>query len=579
MACFAHPVPESKRPFQKTYQTFFCRLLRQQQGAEMKFTVKRKIRLSFYWIIVLIGIAGLSWTVSIFVLTRMASSTSDVVRYLFDILYEIAKAITIGSTAGILLNHLLERASERSPQEILSVHGMQEILPSRIESAKILKEHVQDASVKTVWLLGISLRDFLTYRGTLDEVWEAIVQRLKAEENNNVPPSSRLRVQLLLLDPRSAEGRFRINVERSTIQPGGLNYDVRIGLEQIRAVMNDIYRSAESEYLQVRLYHHGSFAFQFISDTSAFIEQYSYRDHSTQPSFPLIQYRTGTEQYKELFYSYSKIWSKAHSANLRPHDLGIAQGIENSQIKHIFRHDARDLLGRRQMACFNQAQQDDVINIQSISGRFYSREPALEMIQNLSLPWTQSDTNSQGARIRLLIMNPLSQQAILRAIADTQPESITVRLRQWDWTQHTRSRLYADIGETIRQVKRLIDTGGNIELRLSSGTISCSLVLTEDAAFIEQYIYGRSERYYRGIVLGGEYPVFEYKMNRDNANWTTEEEILRSSFEVVWEHLSIGLSEYEGLESHSSYQQLFERNLDALLAEMNIRNGDQQFQI
>jgi hypothetical protein len=510
--------------------------------------------------------------VATFTIGRLASSTSDVILVLSELGLEIAKAAFIGSTAGVLLNYLLDRAKGKSPKEVLDEYGIEEIFPSRMESVKALKEYVQNPSVKMVWLLGISLRDFLTYRGTLDEVWEAIINRLKAEENDNVSALSRLRVRLLLLDPRSGEGRFRVNVERATIQPGGLNYDVSTGLQQIHDVLNDVYKTQESDYLQVKIYDHGSFAFQFISDTSAFVEQYSYRDHGNSPSLPLIYYKSNTHQYKELFYSYSTTWDNAHPSLLQPYDLGVASGIENAQIKNIFRHDARDPLGRRQMECLRGARDGDVIDIQVISGRFYSREPALEVIQNASLPRSEDNdaASSLGARIRLLIMNPVSQQAILRAVADTQPESIDVRLKQWDWGQHTRSRLYADIGETIRQVKRLMDAGCNIELRLSSGTISCALILTEDAAFIEQYIYGRSERFYRGIVLGGEYPVFEYKTNRDRASWTTEEEILRSSFQVMWQHLSIKLEEYENKELNNELQTLFEQNRSALLSEMSV---------
>ena len=94
--------------------------------------------------------------------------------------------------------------------------------------------------------------------------------------------------------------------------------------------------------------------------------------------------------------------------------------------------------------------------------------------------------------------------------------------------------------------------------------ISNSQLSTPQAIFVEQYVYGRSGRHPRN-VLGGQYPVIEFRRGADEESVTVEEEILQSSFTTLWEYYSVSLEEYEKRDE----REVFKRNLENLLADFS----------
>jgi hypothetical protein len=89
-------------------------------------------------------------------------------------------------------------------------------------------------------------------------------------------------------------------------------------------------------------------------------------------------------------------------------------------------------------------------------------------------------------------------------------------------------------------------------------------LLTPKSKFIEQYVYGRSKQFHEQRALGGEYPVFEYEMIAGDGVERIEQEILSSTFEVIWDHYSINVDEYK-----SDEEEEFKKNLGRLLEELN----------
>lgn len=382
----------------------------------------------------------------------------------------------------------------------------------------------------------------------------------------NLAEKDRLHVRLLLLDPRSSEGYFRHNVERSILK-AGLRFDVPSGCAEVSQAQQNIFKNNPQQFLQLRLYEHCPFAFMFATETEIFVEQYCYRDHTKRVALPLIKYLSDTPQYSELLYSFNIIWEHAGLGEMLPHHIGTAAAIEEARIKNIFRREQRGLLAKREIECLDSTRPGDVVNILAITGKFYVSFPAFETLRNIA----SRREGQESVKVRFALINPVSQQAILRAVADSSPaEQLRKTLCSWTWERHKNSRLYVDVHQTIHEIELWKNKRCSFELRLYSGSIACALLLTPNSAFIEQYLYGRSRQFQEGLVLGGEYPVFEYAMPESESEDRIEQEILSSTFNAIWNSYSISRDEYE----NCNKEEEFNKNLTRLLEELGCVTSD-----
>ncbi|HEU4560723.1 MAG TPA: hypothetical protein VFS20_22915 [Longimicrobium sp.] len=523
----------------------------------MNRKLRRRIEISLGWFLVLsIGLA-----VSLMALLSMSKTlkaSEKVDDFWVSLGEEIIQAGLFGGILAVLLNNLLARVFEEGPEAILQNHGIQNLHPSRERFADLLVEWIRDPSTTQISIIGISLRDFLPPGGRLHHAWQAIRERLEFEQSRTPPPLSRLRVKIMLLNPQSAEGMFRYRVESTTLERGNLQEDVENSILQFNNALARIYRAESSEFLELRLYEHGSFAFTVVTDEHALIEQYCYRDHTLAPAFPLIQYPRKSQSYKQLQYSFEVMWQYARPVDLALRGVGTARSVHYARIRNIYRHDDRASLGERELESIRNAQPGQMVRIGAITARYYLRD-ARETLHDLTSP------GARQVSVRLLIINPVSEAAIVRAITESgEPARVRDALNNWDWTRHRRSPLYHDATNTLETVLRLRQRGHSIELRLTPVAPTCAILQTPDAAFVEQYLPGRSRRFERGGVLGGEYPVFEFAAPLAGEEKTMEEDLLDGTFDLLWDHLSLSVDDYHAIDD----ERQFATNLKMLKASL-----------
>ncbi|HEY9232637.1 MAG TPA: hypothetical protein VIS78_10835, partial [Blastocatellia bacterium] len=309
---------------------------------------RRKIEVSLWGYGILIASTGLGWLIAAFLVGRVEPGSGWALISTFGV--DIFKAIFIGSSAGIGINLYLKHALGETPKAILERSGIDEVYSAdrdrsaRQSAAADFQRLIRNKRIKQVDIIGASLRDFLTPAGNLHQVWDAIVERLRSEQNAKGGP--RLHVRLLLLDPRSGEGRFRHNVEKTTISALGLPADVPQGVQAVYGIQGVL-----QGFLQVRVYEHCPFAFMFATDTEAFVQQYGYRDHTKTSVIPLIKYLKHSDQYDELMHTFETIWKYADAERWNPHHIGAATAIEEAHINNIFRKEHRGSLSERQIEC------------------------------------------------------------------------------------------------------------------------------------------------------------------------------------------------------------------------------------
>jgi hypothetical protein len=295
----------------------------------------------------------------------------------------------------------------------------------------------------------------------------------------------------------------------------------------------------------------------FATDEDAFVEQYYYRDHKRHVDLPVLHYAQ-SEQVKEFISSFETMWTAAKPGIWDDAIVGTDGAVEDAGIVNIYRREQRSLLGRRQGNVLKDIKGGECVRILSISGKFYVSYPIFESLREAA----KGADGQEGPVIRFALLNPVCSQAIYRAVADmSAPADILKRLATWDWAKHSSSDLYLDVHRTVRELLQWRNTGCRFEVRLFSCSVACSLFLAPRNYFVEQYLFGRSQVFEKGRVLGGEYPVFEYENVGERG--TREREILSSSFDVLWNYFTIDAAEYQQtLLAADKEREAFQRSLE-----------------
>lgn len=531
----------------------------------MELQAKKSISLSSITFFTSILLGTMGWVV---VLGLLREQERGIVQTLIDIGQEVLKVIVIAVAAGIAVERLLEREPDEDPRLALRKLGIKEIFPKRQDAGEEFLRSARDENIRRITISGISLRDFLLPGGALNQVWREICERMKREQERKLPGDQRLHVRLLLLLPNSNEGYFRHQVEgENTKDPGGIPFDVPYAVRIVQGAQQDIFASQETLYLQVRLYEHCPFSFTFATESEIFVEQYDYRDQSRVAALPIIEYQSGNNQYKEQMFSVDAIWKHSLSADFVD-QVGTAAAIREARIANMFRRDHRTLLTKGQVGAIREVAQG-TIDIMAISGHFYTSNAAIaKELQRVS----SGGRDSKGGAIppvpvRFALINPVSQQAILRAVADwSPPDKVGDQLRNWNWGLHQQSDLYGDARNTASTLYSWsTQKQCSIKVRLYSSSVACAILQTDRYAFIEQYMYGRSKEFQPGFNLGGEYPVLEYDVSKSDGGEMIEHQVISATFEMIWKYYSIPWESYLNRDEKSE----FARNLERLLSELD----------
>lgn len=560
--------------------------------------VKRNIIPVPLWLVcLLLTVLGIGWLCTFHFLET--TNNEKAIQILSSIGNELVKAVVVTCSIGIAVDrYLRSRLKRNSFSQILTNTNIDKIYKNRVEAANDFQKLVRNKKVNDIYIIGISLHDFMNWGGKLSDVWQEICCRLKSEcqddekiefvknvelkqmehisnlkigqvkfEPNDFftilkkmnlrwNNKDRLRVKILLLNPKSSEGYFRRRLEAENVGLDRLLKDVSSAIDQIVLQQNEM---ENKEYLQFGLYEHCPFGFMFVTNTEMFIEQYCYQPRKfDSASFPLIKYKSDSPQYKMMFESINAIWDNALKEKISSNFVGPEEALKNAGVHDIYRKDKRDDLSLREKECLDCIKKGDTIDIISIAGNFFISPSFIDVIRK---KMKEYDENS--FKIRFIVINPVSQQAIMRAAAENSVnEDLNEVIKHWNWDKHCHSKLYRDVKQSMEDIGRFIKTGKYpFELRVSSGTISCSLFMTPKSAFVEQYFYGRSQENQENY-LRGEYLVIEYDMEKNGV----EQQILKSSFNVTWDSYSFSLDEYKKIDEQS----LFIKNLEIVGEELGL---------
>ena len=368
---------------------------------------RRQIRRqTIVWFVLPTVAAGaLGWAATFFLLGR---STNEL-RWeaLGSIGYHISIAVFLAVSVSVISGYYLQVVIGDPSKDSLSDAGVDKVFSNRGEAIDEFLRVVDNGNTRRIDIVGISLRDFLGSVGGLHEVWTAISRRLEADQDK--PPSERVEVKLLFLDPKSNEGLFRHKLERQYTGNSGLRQEVTMSVEVVRQLLERIPNSA----LSYQFYEHCPFSFVFASDMAVYTEQYLYRNPRERTGgLPLLKYGRESQQFRELLESVDSVWKHSYPAELLEHRVGTAKAINESGIRNIFRREQRSQLADAEHDALDAEAKDGEVKILAITGKFFVLGRLGPVLRKASEP------DERGVKVQFAILNPVSQQAILRAVAD-----------------------------------------------------------------------------------------------------------------------------------------------------------------
>jgi len=435
-------------------------------GAPRRIGWRRKVSVSVAAMTTFLVLLGLAWLAAASFAERLVVQGS--VKDLLGFLQALAVIFLSSLFGGLILKEAFHHWLDEDPDAGV-LTGIASIHPSREAARQQMLDWVDDPETRTIWLVGISHRDFLQPAGRLRDVWSAIYERLRQESNTKLPKENRLHVRMLLLNPNSSEGLFRRHIEAANLHIPedriGLKPDVEAALTELDRTNLQLYSekfpgkekygpdgdsapgALVTEYLQTRLYEHCSFAFTFLAETAVpprdpphdsppessagavalasgkvLIEQYMYR--GLAPSIlPVLEFASGGKAYDEIHSSVLIVWRHA-CPNLSRYDVGTAKGLSEADIRNIFAQGGeRTKVSERELesilnACESmiaQGAEHQTVDVLAVSAKFYLRT----LLANRKL--MEKFSAVPGTVMRCALVNPVSQQAIMRAIADEVP--------------------------------------------------------------------------------------------------------------------------------------------------------------
>jgi hypothetical protein len=183
---------------------------------------------------------------------------------------------------------------------------------------------------------------------------------------------------------------------------------------------------------------------------------------------------------------------------------------------------------------------DDSVNrslwIKGVSLNAFFREPAFyEAIYRAC---------RREVDVKVLLVDPDSEQARMRAYLEYEQPYPSSRIEDFTSEEMKRTRLYHDMMATIGKIRQLsaelnaMGLGHTFEARLFSSAVEAFMLISDQAALVEQYHYGKVRGSYEGpLILSREMPLIEYgRAGREPAG--DPYRILKDHFEFVFAHYS-----------------------------------------
>lgn len=400
--------------------------------------------------------------------------------------------------------------------------------------------NVDNPSFTRLYLLGVSLDDFVNDDGGFNGIWRALKRCVNetaeaARTGGPVKRSSPLDVRILVIHPQSLSGKLRAEAESRDKDAGRSRlYDtVRYTVTELYEFQKKVSKNREDLgarfpiSFEVRLYHQVSPTL-FLAHTNfvTYAQQYHFwSSRLANVSVPLIRYEpedSGTEGrsiHSEIDQHFLWIWDNASITAaewVERGSIGIDRVFHEAGAVNAFNLPEVDNKKRIRHALENATQRIDILGFSLASfftekGDFY-----LTVLNQLE---SENGWKSRGVQVRVLLLSPECEQAYYRSYRQyliKQAKEVASRKgfeRYKSSELHKDDHLYKDTTTTLDNLSYLMQKHDldNIHPRVYESAPNCFVLIVDDRVFVEQYHFGKKIRpATRRTLLGKDMPLIEY---------------------------------------------------------------------
>jgi hypothetical protein len=424
---------------------------------------------------------------------------------------------SLDTLRGEVLSQTQRMSASASSLVALQAADVSKFYGSRNEASIDIRQAITSEGVTAIKIIGISLNDFIRdEQHELHKAWRTIAKYI----TSGTPPqgAKELDIQLLLIDPTSSGARWRSEAEGTEEDLSRLHADVQAAITNLASLQKSAKSSAVR--LSVRLYRTPPILNLIWTPSISFAQQYHFRPSHSGMNIPVLRYherqRLENEDrslHEELRFHFERLWDKC-SISLDDYIGGFSRGIElgvyEAGIVNIFYDQA---LTRNRILHLISASKYRLW-IKGISLRsFFQYGDLFDALVKAVI---------RGVEVRVLLIDPDREQAKMRSFRE-----LRMARGDADWDSFTeeelrQQRLYRETTESIAHISRFIGelrqlppnpAHGSFEARLFASSPEAFVMLTDSAALVEQYHYGKikpAEGDSMGGILGGDVPVLEY---------------------------------------------------------------------
>jgi hypothetical protein len=468
---------------------------------------------------------------------------------------------------GIRTDISKQTSSLRSSSDSLDAMlrcGIIQIYPSRERASKDIRENLTNSSNSKIWLIGISLNDFVQGMDrTLGEAWETIQEYVLGYRSIDAKKGV-LDIRVLLIDPGCIGARLRSEAESQSYVAlrSRLETEVRAAAE----ALYDLQSKAASEKekpavsFQCRLYRLPPILFLCWMDSICYVQQYHFwTQRKNDTPIPVLKFRRlagSSEAYpyhEEMENHFKWIWENA-SISVEDYvngiDLGTDEGINQCGAVNVFtdQKTAKD----RIKYILKNTKENEKVSIQGISlSSFLIPGELFEAITNL--------VEDGKVDLEVLLLDPEKEQAKYRSYRERLFGSPEQSYNDYvEKKFHERSKLYHDTYETIENIRNMIQDvaqrkGSGWKPRLKVGLYdsapACFVLRAGNQILTEQYHYGKIAGGTHAI-LGKDMPLFEYSKSPSKL-YARRSDPLRRPFDLLVDHLDYAFRQSENVELFS----------------------------
>ena len=371
-----------------------------------------------------------------------------------------------------------------------------------------IRQDLRNLNISKIRLIGISLNDFVRDSGVFHEVWKVIEGYIRGDGTTPALHET-LDIRVLIIDPACQGAHLRsLGEYRDSPNEAGKSR-LAMDVAFTQASLSDLARAVEKNSkvkFSFRFYQSPPLLFLLHTDTASYVQPYHFwRSRDPDTSLPLIRYNGKASIHNGMDAHFDWIWEKAavsYSDYVEQHKHGTDKGLHQSGLINVF-DDSKDAKDRILALLKGKTEH---LYLQGFSLRSYADEAD-------KLYWQIEELAKEGnVDIRILLINPDSEQAIYRAFREYRLEDTRHKMPFKEFRKGTykSSQLYRDTERTIRQFRKIDNAKNTFHFKWYNTAPYCFMLMVDESVLVEQYHFGKIGPNVGTKILGRDMARFEY---------------------------------------------------------------------